>query len=334
MNSQTDFPISPSEITCAQERIAAFVRRTPLLDYSELLVESGAKLKLKLENLQLTGSFKIRGAINKMLTLSVDERLHGVVTVSSGNHGRAVSHAARLLGIRAVVFLPETVPPYKVSAIRDLGAEVVIKGRTYDESDGYAHDCEVKQNMIFVHPFDDPAVIAGQGTIGMELLEDFPRIDTVVVPLSGGGLLSGIARALKPINQRIRVIGVSMERGPAMVESLKAGKVVDIVEEPTLADALMGGIGFDNRYTFQLVQQLMDEAVLVSEEDIARAMTVALKDFHVVIEGGGAVALAAILTNKIKSMGNNIAVIISGGNIEFPSLTQIYQENISKTAGQ
>jgi threonine dehydratase len=333
MNIRTSFPISIEEIQHAKARISPLIRRTPLLNCADLMIDHRITTKLKLENLQVTGSFKIRGATNKLLTLSEDERRHGVITVSSGNHGRAVSYAAGQLGIRPFIVLPETVPQNKVSAIRDLGAEVVIRGKTYDEADGYAHELQHRKNLTFIHPFDDLAVIAGQGTIGLELIEDFPEIDTVIVPLSGGGLLSGIALALKAKNPQLRAVGVTMERGAAMVESLKAGKVIDIVEEPTLADALAGGIGLDNRFTFQMIRELMDDAVLVSEEEIAHAMTFALERYHLVIEGGGAVGLAAILGNKIRKAGGNIAIVISGGNIEIASLARIYQENIANITG-
>lgn len=334
MNFQSALPIPLEDILNAQGRITPLIRRTPLLACEDKLGDSSLNAKLKLENLQVTGSFKIRGATNKMLTLSELERNRGVVTVSSGNHGRAVSYAAKQLGIRAVVCLPKTVPQNKISAIRDLGAEVIIQGRTYDEADGYAHELQMKENLTFVHPFDDPAVIAGQGTIGLELLEDYPEIDTVVVPLSGGGLISGIALALKSHKPEIRTIGVTMERGPAMVESLKAGRIVDIVEEPTIADALAGGIGLDNRFTFRMVRELMDEAVLVSEDEIARAMTFALERNHLVIEGGGAVGLAAILGNRVRNLGQHVAIVISGGNVEIPLLIQVYKENIASITGR
>jgi threonine dehydratase len=329
MNIRKSLPVSLQEIHIARTRISPFIRKTPVLECTELLPFGGKRVLLKLENLQITGSFKIRGATNKLLTLSEQEQRRGVVTVSSGNHGRAVSYAAAQLGIHAVVLLPETVPQNKVSAIRNLGAEVIIRGKTYDESDGYAHKLKGKENLTFIHPFDDPIVIAGQGTIGLELIEDFPEIDTVIVPLSGGGLLSGITLALKSKNKKLRAIGVTMERGAAMVESLKAGKIVDIVEEPTLADALAGGIGLDNRFTFEMIRELMDEAVLVSEAEIAHAMTFALERYHLMIEGGGAVGLAAILGNKMRKAGENIAIVISGGNIEISSLAKIYQENIA-----
>ena len=177
-----------------------------------------------------------------------------------------------------------------------------------------------------VHPFDDPFIIAGQGTIGLELLEDLPEIDTVIVPLSGGGLLGGIALALKSVHAGIRTIGVSMERGPAMVESLRAGKVVEIVEEPTLADALAGGIG-PNVYTFNIIQKFVDDTVLVSEEEIAGAMAFALERHHLVVEGGGAVGIAALLYGKVENLGQNVAVVISGSNVDIPVLLKVVQNH-------
>lgn len=330
MKNSAQSEISIQDIYQAQQRIAPHIRRTPLLHCLDQIHKPNAQVALKLENLQITGSFKIRGATNKLLSLSEDERNHGVITVSSGNHGRAVSYAARKLGIRAVVCLPKTVPQNKVEAIQCLGAEVIVKGSTYDEADAHAYSLRKEKDYTFIHPFDDPEVISGQGTIGLELLEDFPEVDTVIVPLSGGGLLSGIALALKTTRPELHVVGASMERGPAMVESLKAGKVVEIVEEPTLADALAGGIGFDNRYTFRMIQQLVDETVLVSEEEIALAMGYVMQNEHLVIEGGGAVGLAAVLNEKVHKLGKNIAVVISGGNVEIPLLFKVYQETERK----
>jgi threonine dehydratase len=210
---------------------------------------------LKLENLQATGSFKIRGAANKILCLSDQEREAGIVTVSSGNHGRAVSSVARSLGIPAAVCISEGVPGYKTNAIKELGAEIQIGGATYDQAAALAAHLEAERGLTMVQPFDDPYVIEGQGTIGLELLEDFPEIDTVLVPLSGGGLLSGIAFALKTTNPSIRTIGITMERGAAMVKSLRVGRIVEIHEEPTLADALAGGLGLGNAYTFEMIQE-------------------------------------------------------------------------------
>jgi len=331
MNLSFDFPISLHQIQEAQRRILPLIRRTPLLECGDLIDTHNSKAVIKLENLQITGSFKLRGATNKILSLTEAERARGVIAVSSGNHGRAVSYAAGRLGLRVVICLSEAVPKNKVAAIRELGAEIVVKGATYDEAENHALHLQQQEGLTMVHPFDDPEVIAGQGTIGLELLQDFPEIDTVIAPLSGGGLLSGVALALKHINTNVHIVGVTMERGPAMVESLKAGKVVEINEEPTLADALAGGIGLDNRYTLRMIQELVDETVLVSEEEIAYSMLYALRKQNLIIEGGGAVGLAAILNRKISKLGKNIVVVISGGNVEISLLHQIYKDKIKPT---
>jgi len=315
-----------SDIYEAHRGIASLVGRTPLVEAPWLSQLTGAQVFIKLENLQITGSFKIRGATNKLLSLPQAARERGVITVSSGNHGRAVSHIAGKLGIPVVVCLSDAVPANKREAIGELGAEVVVFGRTYDEAAEGAARLQEERGLTMIHPFDDPSVIAGQGTIGLELLEDFPEIDTLIAPLSGGGLLSGIALALKSTDPAIHVIGVSMERGPAMVESLRAGKVVDIVEEPTLADALAGGIGPENQYTFDIIQTHMDDAILVSEEEIAGAMAFALHEHHLVVEGGGAVGIAALLYEKVERFGQNIAIVISGGNVDLQVLMNIARD--------
>jgi threonine dehydratase len=317
--------ITLRDIYLARQRIAPVVNRTHLVESPWLTEIAGTQVSLKLENHQVTGSFKIRGATNKMLGLTREARGRGIVTVSSGNHGRAVSYIARSLGVRAVVCLPETVPENKREAIRALGAETVVKGQNADEAMAYADQLRHERGLTMVHPFDDPMVIAGQGTIGLELLEGLPQLDTVVVPLSGGGLLAGIALAVKSANPSIRTIGVSMERGAAMVDSLKAGKIVDIVEEPTLADALAGGLNPDNTYTFKMIQQYVDDTVLVSEEEIAAAMAFTFKQHHLVVEGGGAVGIAAILHSKVERLGKQVVVVVSGGNVDTSLLMQITQ---------
>ncbi len=315
--------VTMRDVYSARQRIVSIARRTPLVRSPLLAERVGSSVYLKLECLQETGSFKIRGAANKMLSLTEDEKARGVIAVSTGNHGRAVSYVARQLGIKAVICFSAQVPSNKVDAIRRLGAEVVVYGNSYDEAEKHALRLQEERGLTLIDPFDDPLVIAGQGTIGLELLEDLPEIDTVVIPLSGGGLLSGIGLALKSADAAIRVIGVSMERGPAMVLSLRAGEVVEIVEEPTLADALAGGLGLDNAYTFDMVQKYADDTVLVSEEEIAGAMAFALESHHLVVEGGGAVGMAAILYDKVEWLGQHVAVVVSGGNVDVPRLLEI-----------
>jgi threonine dehydratase len=307
----------------ARRRIAPLVRRTPLVRSASLTAHVGASVYLKLENLQETGSFKIRGAANKLLSLTAEQKARGVITVSSGNHGRAVAYVARQLGIAAVVCVSERVPGHKVEAIQRFGAEVVVCGRSYDEAEARSLRLQQERGSARVHPFDDPLVIAGQGTIGLELLEDLPEVDTVVVPLSGGGLISGIALALKSAHPAIRVIGVSMDRAPVMFYSLRAGAPIEMEERETIADALAGGIGLDNRYTFRMVQEYVDETVLVSEEEIAGAMAYALARDNLVVEGGGAVGVAALLHRRVREVGRHVAVVISGSNVALPLLLQV-----------
>ena len=324
--------MTPSDVTLqdiyrARQRIASLARRTPLI-HSPWLTEhvgssAGSAVYLKPENLQETGSFKIRGAANKLLGLTAEEKARGVITVSSGNHGRAVSCVAGQLGMDAVVCLSERVPANKVEAIRRFGAETVVYGQSYDEADAHAARLQRERGMTGVHPFDDPAIIAGQGTIGLELLEDLPEIDMAVVPLSGGGLIAGIALALKSANPAIRVVGASMDRAPVMFHSLRAGKPIEMEEEETIADALAGGIGMDNRHTFRMVQEYVDETVLVSEEEIAEAMACALETHHLVVEGGGAVGLAAVLNRRVRKLGHSVVVVLSGGNVDLSLLVEI-----------
>ena len=310
----------------ARERIAPYIRRTPLVESQELKALTEANVHLKLENLQVTGSFKIRGASNNILNLSDEEKAKGVITVSSGNHGRAVSYIAGLLEIKSTICVAKTVPENKCQAIRDLGAELIIVGENADEAMEYADQLQAERGMTMVHPFDDLKIIAGQGTIGLEVIEDFSDIDTIIVPLSGGGLMSGIAFVVKSMMPSIHVVGVSMERGPAMVASLKAGRIVDIIEEPTLADALAGGLNQDNKYTFPMVKQYMDETVLVSEKEIAEALWFCLNKEHIIVEGGAVVGVAALLSKKVKKLGKNIGVVLSGANISMPVLKKIINE--------
>ena len=319
--------LSLRDVYLARQRIMSLARRTPIIDAPKLSERGNRRIVFKPENLQTTGSFKVRGATNKLLSLSEEERGRGVVTVSSGNHGRAISYVASRLGIQATICIPDTVPDNKRRAIRQFGADLVIVGATYDEAIDATARLQEERGLTMVHPYDDPFVIAGQGTIGLELLEDFPEVDTVLVPLSGGGLLGGIAFVLKSADPTLRTIGIMMERGPAMVESLRAGKLVDVVQEPTLADALAGGLGRENDYSFEMIRAYVDETILVSEEEIAAAMAFALEEHHLVVEGGGAVGIAALLSEKVRDLGKNVAVVLSGSNVDIPILLKAAQSH-------
>ncbi len=313
------------DVFLARKRIDPIIYRTPLVPSPRLAEPLGANVFLKLESLQVTGSFKIRGATNKLSVLSDNERQRGVITVSSGNHGRAVAYVAKEFGVRAVICVSEAVPDNKIQAIRELGAEIVVAGETYDEANEFALQLKDERRLTMVHPFDDADIIAGQGTIGLELMDDLPEIDTVIVPLSGGGLLSGVALALKSIKPSIHTVGVTMDQGAAMVESLKAGHIVEVQEQPTLADALAGGLGEQNLYTFNLIQKYVDETVLVSESEIASAMVFALDKHHLVVEGGGAVGIAALMHKKVKKVGENTVIVISGSGVDLAVLLRVAQ---------
>jgi threonine dehydratase len=322
--------VTVRDIYVARRRIAPIVRRTPLIASPLLSEQIGAPVYLKLENVQETGAFKLRGAANKILSLTADEKERGVIAFSSGNHGLAVTYVARHLHINAVICISERVPSTKVDNIKRLAAEVVVSGKSQDEAEERSFGIQEERALTMIPPSDDPLVIAGQGTIGLELLEDLPEIDTAIVPLSGGGLISGVALALKSADPEIRVIGVSMERAPVMYYSLRAGKPVKMEEEETIADGLVGGIGLDNRYTFRMVQEYVDDTVLVSEEEIAGAMLFALEKHHLVMEGAGAVGVAALLYGKVRETRHNVAVVITGSNVDLPLLLEIADRQSSR----
>ena len=321
-----DLRVTLHDVYRARQRITTVVTRTPVIRSSLLTERVGASVYLKAESLQKTGSFKIRGATNKMLGLSTEEKARGVVTVSSGNHGRAVAYIAQQLGINAVICMSMRVPRNKLDAIKRLGAEVVVTGDSYEQAEIHALQLQEERRLTLIDPFDDPLVIAGQGTIGLELLEDMPEIDTAIVPLSGGGLISGIALALKSASPSIRVIGVTMDRAPVMYHSLRAGAPIDMTEEDTIADALVGNIGVNNKYTFRMVQEYVDDTVLVSDEEIATAMAFALEEHHLVVEGGGAVGIAALLHRRVNGLGRNVVVVLSGSSVDLSLLLKVAEK--------
>ena len=310
------------EVFTARQRIAPLTRRTPLIMAEELSEKAGGPVYLKLECLQVTGAFKARGAANKLLSLSDEEKGRGVIAFSTGNHGRAVAALSRQLGIPAVVCLSQRVPAYRVSAMRALGAEVIAYGESQDEAYGKALEVQKERGLTMVAPFDDPYVLSGQGTIALEIMEELPELSQLVVPLSGGGLFAGVAMAAKSIRRSIKTVGVSMAVAPAMIRSLEAGKPVEIPEKDSLADALLGGIGLDNQYTFELTKRHIDQTALVSEEEIAGGMFHCFDQHRLVVEGSGAVGISAILAGHIKADGP-LAVVVSGGNVAPELLAEI-----------
>ena len=320
-------PVRLKDIYIARKRIAEIATRSPLIHSSALTELLGSEVYLKLENLQPTGSFKIRGAANAILALSPEERSRGVIAFSTGNHGRAVAYVAGQWGIKAVICLSNRVPAYRVAAMQKLRAEVVQRGNSQDEAYDYALEIREKRRLTMIKPFDDPLVIAGQGTIALEIVEDLPDVTTVIVPVSGGGLIAGIASGLKSIAPDIEITGVSMDCAPAMYRSLEAGKPVEIEEKDSLADALLGGIGLDNRFTFQMVGDYVDRILLVSEDEIAEAMFFCLEQQRLVIEGAGAVGVSAVLTDKIRSPGLKTVIVLSGGNVDVAVLVKIANQH-------
>ncbi len=307
--------ISLSDIQAARKIIPDDCQFTRSVPSKSLTNHTGYPVYLKLENQQSISSFKIRGAVHAVKKLSDDQRKKGVICVSSGNHGRGLAYASALAGVRCIVCMSSLVPQNKINAIKALGAEVQIIGRSQDEAQIVVDKMVVSEGFTYLSPFDDPDVISGQGTIGLELSEQVEDLQSVLVPVSGGGLIAGIAIALKAINPKIQVIGVSMERGAAMYESIQAGKPIEVEELPSLADALGGGIGLDNDFTFDAVQTLVDELILVSEKEISQAIHHAYWEDRQIIEGAGAVGISALLARKFVPKGLTVA-LVSGGNID------------------
>ena len=304
-----------NDIYLARQRIAALVRRTPMEHSPSLSQQLGVPVYLKLESRQITGSFKLRGASNAVAQLDAEQKARGVVAASTGNHGRALAYAASQLGVKATICLSHLVPGNKVQAIRDLGAQVRIVGQSQDDAQREAERIAHEQGATLLPPFDHPAIIAGQGTLGLEILEQQPDVSQVLIPLSGGGLFAGVALALKSANRQIVTHGISMQRGAAMHASLAAGHPLEVAELPTLADSLGGGIGLDNRYTFAMTRDTCDHLHLLSEASIANAIRHAYREERLVLEGAAAVGIAALLEGLIEPRGP-VVVVISGRNVD------------------
>lgn len=314
MSTQHPF-VDLSEIEQARMAIADTVRHTPVNLSPSLSDLTGAPVHLKLEHTQITGSFKLRGATNALASLSDAEKRRGVAGVSTGNHGRGLAYAARAAGVKCIICMSKLVPQAKIDGIRAQGADVRIIGRSQDEAQEEVSRLVAEDGMTMIPPFDHRKVIAGQGTLGLELLDQVPDLATVLVPLSGGGLISGVAAALKAKQPDIKIVGISMERGAAMHECLKAGKPVSVEELATLADSLGGGIGLENQLTFAMTRELVDDIVLVSEAEIAAAIRHIYWQERQIVEGSGSVGVAALMAGRISSAGP-VAAILSGGNID------------------
>lgn len=312
------------DVLRARRRIAPYVRRTPLTASPWVSEAAGAETFLKLESLQASNSFKSRGAFNAVIALL--ERGHDVsrqlVTASAGNHGRALAAAAEAFRLPLIVFTPRGAPEAKLSAIRRHGADLRPIGRDYDDAERIAKAFAKETGAAFVSPYSDPDVIAGAATIALELIEDLPDLETVVVPIGGGGLIGGVGAAIKLISKAIRVVGVEAEQSHAFLTSIRAGRLVEIVPGETIADGL-GGNPDPETITFELVQKFVDEIVLVSEDDLEKAIVGLVEHEHVIAEGAGAAATAAIVAGRAGVAGRRVATIVTGANIDRARLARL-----------
>jgi threonine dehydratase len=329
--------VTLSHIQTALERIRQSIPISPCTRSETFSELTGNSIFLKLENRQRTGAYKERGALNKLLTLSPEERSHGVIAASAGNHAQAVAYHASNLGIRAKIVMPLATPLIKVSATRAYGGDVVLHGANYDEAYDEAMRLSAQERLTFIHPFNDDAVIAGQGTLGLELLEQHPDLEALIVPIGGGGLISGIGCALKERNPRIQVIGVQPARLPSLKVALGEGKPVTLPAAVTIADGI--AVRRAGERTLALVQKYVDEIVTVEEEEIANAVLLLLEREKILAEGAGAAALAALVNRRTSllsekmvrdKLGKKIVVLISGGNIDVTLLARIIERGLVK----
>ena len=306
----------------AEARIRPHIRETPLAESPALGELAGGRALLKLENLQHTGSFKLRGALNVLLALPERERRRGIVAASSGNHGAAVAYGARALGVPALVFVPGDASPVKVAAMRRLGAEVRAHGTDCVESEVFARAYTAERGMAYVSPYNDPLVVAGQGTVGVEIARQAERLDALVVAVGGGGLIGGTAAYLRSVWPGLRVIGAQPERSAVMAESVRAGRILDLPSEPTLSDGTAGGIE-PGALTFDLCREVVDEFVLVPEEEIASGMRLMIEAEHVLVEGAAGVAVAGYLRLAERLRGQTVGVVLCGANVSLATLRSI-----------
>lgn len=314
--------ITAKDVLAARERIRDFIFMTPCAHSETLSNMLGCELYLKLENLQITGSFKERGALNKILQLDKRQRAAGVIAASAGNHAQGVAHAARKSHIPATIVMPETTPLAKIRGTQELGAKIVLYGSCYDEACEKALELQKEHGYTLIHAFDDKDIIAGQGTIGLEVLEQVPDLDMMVIPVGGGGLVSGIALAIKEERPEVRIIGVEAERMPAMKTSVAAGKVTPLRPSNTIADGI--SVARVGQLTLPLVRRYVSDIVTAAEDETAHAIMTLLEREKTLAEGAAAVGFAALINRRIEDIqGKKVVVLISGGNIDMTMLARI-----------
>jgi len=317
-------------IRTAAKRIDGVAVKTPFA-YAPLLSSlCEADIFVKKENLQITGAFKLRGAFNKIASLSDEQRAQGVIAASAGNHAQGVAFAAKHFGIKALIVMPESTPITKINGVTSYGAEVVLAGANYDEAYAYATEYAQKNSLVFIHPFEDKEVMAGQGSIALEMLDEQADLDIVLVPMGGGGLISGVATAIKAINPKIKVVGVSATGAPALKNSFEKKRPMDSTSVRTIADGI--AVRDTSEITLEYILQNVDEVVSVDDEEIANAILFLLERQKLVVEGAGAVGVAALLHNKVAQLkGKKVGVILSGGNIDVTMLSVIIEKGLLKS---
>jgi len=310
----------------ARTRLRGTVHQTPLTPSNTFSRMFGCQVFLKLENLQRTGSFKIRGAANKIAQLTAKEKAKGVIAASAGNHAQGVALASSYAGIPCTIVMPKTASLAKIAATQGYGAEVILEGDGFDEAQTYAMEQAREQGRAYIHAFDDEAVIAGQGTIGLELNEQLPELEAIVVPVGGGGLISGIATALKEIKPSVRVIGVQSAAVPGVLENLRRRTIKEVPRNATVADGI--AVARPGDLTIPLIKKYVDDVVAVEEEDITQAMVLFLERSKLVVEGAGAVGLAALLSGKLQAPGKKVVLVLSGGNADTNLLARVIEHGL------
>ena len=324
--------VTLQDIKNAKDTIKDIVKKTDILESAKLSAMTGANVFYKCENLQKTGSFKLRGACNKIANLTDEEKANGVIASSAGNHAQGVALGAKMTGIKATIVMPATAPLAKVTATKGYGAEVVLNGLVYDDAYSKAVELQKETGATFLHPFDDEHVIAGQGTIGLEILEQLNgNVDTILCPIGGGGIIAGIAVAAKGINPNIKIVGVQTANIPSMHESMKNGKVTTAFNATTIADGI--AVKTPGNVTFDIIKDLVDEVVVVEEDEIAQGMLFLMENQKVVAEGAGAVTTAALLSGKyVPKKDENVVCVISGGNVDVNTLYRVIGTALTKEA--
>jgi threonine dehydratase len=331
METQRTVGVTIDDIRAAAAAQAEHLDRTDVR-YSQVFSEMlGAEIFFKLEIFQRTGSFKSRGSLTKLLRLPADVRARGVVTASAGNHGQGVALAARLLGVPATIVMPVGAPLYKVTAVQHYGAEVVLHGATYDDSHTHAFGLATERNAAYIHAFDDPDVIAGQGVVGLELAEQLPDLDVVLVPVGGGGLIAGVSTAVKALAPRVRVIGVQASGAAACSDSFRKGSLVETAGVQTIADGI--AVKRPGEFTFPIIREFVDDMVTVDDDAISQAIVMLMERAKLVVEGAGAVGVAALLAGRVAHGGRRVGVVLSGGNVDLNLLGKVIQYGMI-TAGR